>query len=76
LPRSVTETLGATHGIRIDTLVCDMILRSREEGDICLSPEVEKALNTLRSFMFEKVYRNPIAKGEESKAKAMLTKLC
>ena len=29
----------------------------------------------LRSFMFERVYRNPVAKGEESKAKEMLQRL-
>ena len=75
LPRSVIDTLGATHGIRIDTLVCDMILRSREEGDIVLSPTVEQALDELRTFMFEKVYRNPVAKGEERKAKDMIRRL-
>ena len=40
-----------------------------------LSPEVEKALKDLRSFMFDNVYRNPVAKGEESKAKDMLQRL-
>ena len=40
-----------------------------------LSPEVDKALMDLRSFMFERVYRNPVAKGEESKAKDMLQRL-
>ena len=40
-----------------------------------LSPGVEKALAELRAFMFEKVYRNPVAKGEESKAKDMLMRL-
>ena len=75
IPRSVTEILGETHSIRIDTLVCDMILRSREEGDIVLSPAVEKALDELRTFMFEKVYRNPVAKGEERKAKDMIRRL-
>ena len=29
----------------------------------------------LRSFMFENVYYNPVAKGQESKAKAMLQKM-
>ena len=28
---------------------------------------VEKALKDLRAFMFERVYRNPVAKGQESK---------
>ena len=40
-----------------------------------LSPEVDKALADLRSFMFERVYRNPVAKGQESKAKVMLQRL-
>mgnify|MGYP003464003416 FL=1 len=48
---------------------------SREAGAICLSPKVEQALLDLRAFMFERVYRNPVAKSEETKAKAMLTKL-
>jgi dGTPase len=53
----------------------DIINVSREAGCIQLSPAVEKALKDLRSFMFEHVYRSPIAKAEESKAKAMLCKL-
>ena len=75
IPDSVSDVLGRTHGVRIDTLVCDMILTSREAGDITLSPAVEKALYDLRSFMFERVYRNPVAKGEESKAKDMIKRL-
>ncbi len=75
LPKSVTRTLGATHSQRIDTLVCDMIASSQEAGEIVLSPQVATALQELRSFMFEKVYRNPIAKGEESKARDMLQRL-
>ncbi len=75
LPKSVTDVLGNTHSQRIDTLVCDMITASREEGKIILTPRVDSALQELRSFMFEKVYRNPVAKGEESKAKDMLQRL-
>ena len=40
-----------------------------------MSDGVYRALQELRSFMFEKVYRNPLAKGQESKAKEMLEKL-
>ena len=36
---------------------------------------MEKALKDLRAFMFERVYRNPVAKGEESKAQDMLQML-
>ncbi len=75
LPKVVQKTLGITHSSRINTLVCDMIVTSREAGNITLSEPVEKALNTLREFMFERVYRNPVAKGEEAKAKDMLKRM-
>ena len=75
IPKSVCDVLGRTHSERIDMLVCDMIVTSREAGDVVLSPAVEKALQELRGFMFERVYRNPVAKGEESKAKDMLKRL-
>ena len=75
IPRFVLKTLGMTHSSRINTLVCDMITTSREAGTICLSEQVEKALQQLREFMFERVYRNPIAKGEETKAREMLKRL-
>ena len=72
IPRDIAALLGENQRDRINTLVCDMIFTSREAGSICMTPPVEKALEDLRSFMFERVYRNPIAKGEESKAKDML----
>ena len=75
IPKSILKTLGATHSGRINTLVCDAITTSREAGDICLSPKVELALQELREFMFEHVYRNPVAKGQEQKAKGMLQRM-
>ncbi len=75
IPKFVLKTLGATHSARINTLVCDMITASREADVITLSGHVEKALQELREFMFVRVYRNPVAKGEETKAKEMLKRL-
>ena len=75
IPRSISDVLGHDRSNRINTLVCDMITSSRENGSICLSEPVDNALRELRSFMFDKVYRNPVAKGEESKAKDMLKRL-
>ena len=75
LPRSVIQSLGESHSQRINTLVYDLVATSAEAGDICLSPEVDKGLGDLRLFLYEKVYRNPVAKGEESKAKDMLFRL-
>ena len=75
IPDSVSRVLGAVHRERINTLVCDCILSSREAGQIVLSAPVEQALKELRSFMFEHVYRNPVAKGQETKAKDMLRRM-
>ena len=75
IPAAITDVLGHNHRDRINTLVIDAISTSREAGNICLSPDVDKALRDLRSFMFERVYRNPVAKGEERKAKDMLQRL-
>ncbi len=75
IPRAISSVLGTTHRARINTLVCDAIATSREAGDIALSPKVDAALRDLRSFMFDHVYRNPVAKGQESKAKDMLIRL-
>ena len=75
IPSAITDVLGHNHRDRVNTLVCDAIQTSREAGTICLSPEVDKALRDLRSFMFENVYRNPVAKGEEHKAKDMLQRM-
>ena len=75
IPKSITKVLGTTHSQRLNTLVCDTIETSLEAKQILLSPAVDKALSDLRAFMFERVYRNPVAKGEESKAKDMLRRL-
>ena len=75
IPASISDILGHTHTQRINTLVCDMVRTSTEAGEILLSDGIYQALQDLRSFMFERVYRNPLAKGQESKAKEMLEKL-
>ena len=75
VPGDIRDILGQTPRNRIDTLVKDTIASSREAGHICMSPKVENALQDLRGFMFDKVYRSPIAKGQEGKAEDMLTRL-
>ena len=39
------------------------------------TPEIEQTMQALRQFMFERVYKNPVAKGEESKARRILQEL-
>ena len=75
IPQAIADVLGCNHSQRINTLVTDAIFTSREAGTVMLSPAVDNALKTLRSFMFERVYRNPIAKGEEARAQDMLQRM-
>ena len=75
IPKDIAAILGENQRDRINTLVCDVIFTSREAGSICMTPEIQKALADLRSFMFARVYHNPVAKGEESKDKDMLQML-
>ena len=75
IPDAIADVLGHNHSQRINTLVTDAIFTSREAGTVTLSPEVDNALKTLRSFMFERVYRNPVAKGQEAKAQDMLQRM-
>ena len=75
IPRDIAAILGENQRDRINTLVCDMIFTSREAGSICMTPQIQKSLADLRSFMFARVYHNPVAKGEESKARDMLQML-
>ena len=75
IPLAISKILGFTHGERINALVEDVITASRDQDAICQSPEVGEAMAALREFMFESVYTNPLAKGEEGKAQEMLRRL-
>ena len=75
LPLECTSVLGFTHGARIDCLVKDAIQASQGQNEIRQTPEVGEAMLALKDFMFASVYTNPLAKGEESKARAMIQAL-
>ncbi len=75
IPIHLRETLGYKKSQRIDTLVRDVIDSSRKMGKLCQSEEIGQAMGELREFLFDMVYRNPQAKGEEGKAEAMLHRL-
>ncbi len=75
IPIEYREILGFDTKERLNTLIHDIINQSWEEDDIRMSPEVAKAMQGLRQFMFQNVYTNPVAKGEETKAKELLERL-
>ena len=53
-------------------MVTSIVRASTGRNVIGMEPEVQAASDKLREFLFERVYRNPIAKSEESKAQDML----
>ena len=73
IPNEITDILGHSKSERITTLVTSIVDNGAEE--IKMSPEIDKAYQALRAFMFDSVYRNPKCKSEESKAQDMLKKL-
>ena len=75
IPLEIRRVLGDKHGQRINTMVTSIIETSTDKPYIAMSDELTKAMNDLRSFLFETVYLNPIAKSEETKAKALLASL-
>ena len=72
VPEQIASVVGRTLGQRLDRFIHDIITTSKGKPVITLSPEIEKAFHELRAFMFEKVYTNPVAKSEESKAASMI----
>ena len=70
IPFDIKYVLGRTKSDRITALVMNIVENSAD--DITMSPEMQKTYERLISFMFEAVYRNPKAKGEEGKAQEML----
>lgn len=75
LPLAVSQVLGFTHSERINTLTVDIITQSTGKNDIVQSPACRNAMTELREFMFEYVYRSPVAKGEEGKAQDLIRRL-
>lgn len=75
LPVYLQETLGYTYSQRINTMTCDVIRSSEGQDHICQSEAIASAMSDLRELLFEQVYRNPKAKGEEGKAQDMILRL-
>lgn len=75
IPKDLREILGDSHSRRINTMVTSVIRESTGKPSIGMEPPIWEATDRLRDFLFDSVYRNPIAKSEESKAQEMLMRL-
>jgi dGTPase len=87
LPSELAETLGSRHSQRINTLVSDVIAESwpvsgRDDTElpssdfkIRMSERIAEAANTLREFMFERVYLWEGRREEAEQAKRIVKAL-
>jgi dGTPase len=86
IPREVSEVLGKRHSERINTLVCDIIENSwaatgeekaaiPSEIRIGMSETVSAAANTLREFMFQRVYLWEGRRDESEQARQVVSLL-
>jgi dGTPase len=75
IPYNLRYILGRSHSQRISTMIRAIISSSQDINDILMNGEIEQATNELHDFLFDAVYRNPAAKGEEGKAEEMIARL-
>lgn len=75
IPEGCANTLGSTHSSRINTMIRDIVETSYDKPYIRMSEAIEQSTESLRQFMFEKVYLGSEAKREEAKAENMIRML-
>lgn len=75
VPAEIRAVLGSTPGERLDCFIHDIVTNSMDQNDIIMSERVDKAMKDIRQFMFDNVYKNPIAKSEEAKAEMLMETL-
>ena len=73
IPIEIRKALGFKKSVRINTMVLNVVENSVD--DIVFSPDIQQPFLELHSFMFDKVYTNPVCKGEETKAIEIIIRL-
>ena len=73
IPLEIRKALGFKKSARINTMVLNVVENSVD--DIVFSPDINEPFLELHSFMFDKVYTNPVCKGEETKAIDIILRL-
>lgn len=72
IPLMLRNTLGYSSSERIACMAGSIVKRGIEDGEVSMEEEIAAATDELRDLLFEIVYKNPVAKGEEGRAEAML----
>ena len=75
IPSDLRLAVGDTTRKRLNTLIHDVVVNSEDQDRIRMSAEMSRAMSDLRKFMFERVYTDPVAKREETKAIRLVQEL-
>jgi dGTPase len=75
VPSDIINTLGSTSRERINTAVRSVYLNSFGKPTVEMGKDVMQASESMRVFMFDRVYRTKFAMGEEEKAERMLSEM-
>ena len=77
IPARVCAALGESHGLRIDSMVRDVIRETLECGyqTVAMGPAVHEAAVALREFLYERVYDNPAVHDDFVKASKLIEEL-
>jgi len=73
LPENTIKILGSNINTRITTTIKDIVNNSSDK--IKMSNNCKNAMDELRKWMFDNVYKDSIAKTEEDKAKKVISEL-
>ena len=74
VPDVIVRGCGRRNSERIDSIISDLIANSGNDA-LKMSPGMQEVFNFFHAFMYSDVYTNPVAKGEESKVKGILSAL-
>lgn len=66
VPTQVRTVIGTKNSQRLNNTITDLIAHSGG-GRVCMSPEMQEAIRIFHGFMYDAVYLNQRAKGEEHK---------
>lgn len=75
LPEDILKVLGHSHGERINTMIADIVENSTDRPELSASPRVQTAMDALREFMFERVYRDGWRDPEEARCDHVIREL-
>lgn len=75
LPADCLKVLGASHGDRINRMIADIVENSQEGDRLAMSPVMQSAMDGLRDFMFERVYRDEWRAAEERRCEVVIREL-